>query len=106
VKFITTDVFGQSVVGSLSAWDHIEKRHPEMAGRENEVKAAIERPISVHAGNMSGDKKFYGQQIAAGFWKDYFPVAIVTYTKKGDGHLKTAYLVPQQSAGKVLWPKS
>jgi len=106
VKFIVTDVFGKTVVGSFSAWDHVQRRHPEMAGRENEVKSAIERPTSVHQGDTPSDQVFRGELIQGGFWKGSFAVAVVTYgAKGGSGFLKTAYLSTLEPRGAELWRK-
>lgn len=105
MKFRVTDVFGKLVIGSFSAWDHITKRHPEMAGRENEVKAAIERPMSVHEGNTPADSLFYGDVIASGFWKDNSPVVVVHYTAGGAGFVRTAYLVNRPPLGPIKWQK-
>jgi len=106
MKFSVTDVFGNTVVGSFSAWDHITKRHPEMAGRETEVKAAIERPISVHEGNIPADSLFYGDVISTGFWKGSSPVVAVHYGGNKTGFLKTAYLVNRAPRGVIKWQKS
>jgi hypothetical protein len=106
VKFTVTDVFGQTVVGSFSAWDHLQRRHPEMAGRENDVRAAIERPVSVHVGQTNADRLFRGERFQSGFWTGNFPVVVVTYSgSAGLGFLNTAYLSTLEPVGALLWPK-
>lgn len=104
MQFVATDVFGNTVIGSLSAWDHIEKRHPEMKGHENDVKGAIEHPVSVHEGNTNNRRVFRGAEITTGFLKNSSPVAIVEYNKSGTGFLCTAYVSPLTPQAKVLWP--
>lgn len=104
MKFIATDVFGNSVVGSLSAWSHVESHHPEMVGREDQVKVAIEQPVSVHRGEAPDVSLFKGQVITTGFWKDSFPVAVVEHIKSGNGYLKTAYLSTLDPRGTKIWP--
>jgi hypothetical protein len=104
VKFIATDVFGNTVVGSLSAWSHVQTRHPEMIGREDQVKVAIEQPVSVHQDDTPNVSLFTGQVITTGFWKDSFPVAVVEYIKSGNGYLKTAYLSTLGPRGTKIWP--
>jgi long-subunit acyl-CoA synthetase (AMP-forming) len=104
VKFIATDVFGRTVIGSLAAWSHAERGHPEMVGREDQVKVAIEQPAAVHEGNAPGILLFRGQTITAGFWKNSFPVAVVEYIKSGNGYMRTAYLSTLDPSGAQIWP--
>jgi hypothetical protein len=104
MKFVATDVFGNTVVGSDSAWSHTQGRHPEMLGKEDAVKLAIEQPVSVHRGGTPAVSLFKGQTIAAGFWKGSFVIAVVEYTKKGSGHLMTAYLSTLDPRGEKIWP--
>jgi hypothetical protein len=104
VTFTVTDVFGNTVVGSLSAWDHVQKRHPEMVGREDQAKVAIERPVSVHEGNTPNTKVFKGDVLTTGFWANNFPVAIVEYVKNNTGYLRTAYLANRDPRGARIWP--
>jgi hypothetical protein len=105
-KFQTTDVFGHSVVGSFSAWDHAIKGHPEMADKEDWAKAAIEKPVSVHSGNTAAHLVFRGLAIAVGFWAGSFPVAVVEYNSQNVGFFRTAYLSSLEPIGKVIWAKS
>jgi hypothetical protein len=105
VKFNATDVFGQTVVGSFAAWDHVKKGHPEMAGREDQVKTAIEQPVTVHEGNKPHTLVFRGQQIAKGFWRNASVLAVVEYRRNGDGYLNTAYLDTLEPPGAVKWRK-
>jgi len=104
VKFIATDVFGRTVIGSLGACDHAERGHPEIVGREDQVKVAIEQPVSVHEGNDADTLLFRGQTITTGFWKNSLPVAVVEYIKNGNGYLRTAYLSTLEPKGGQLWP--
>jgi hypothetical protein len=106
VKFTVTDVFGQSVFGSFAAWSHVEKRHVEMTGREDQVKAAIEKPLSVHEGNKANRLVYRGQQIASGFWRNAHVIAVVEYRRNKDGYLDTAYMDTLEPPGAVKWPKS
>ena len=104
MKFTASDVFGNTVIGPLSAWSHVEKRHAEMVGREDQVKVAIEQPVSVHEGNTPNTKVFKGEPISTGFWQDSFVVAIVEYVKNGTGYMRTAYLSTRDPGGVRLWP--
>ena len=42
-----TDPLGNRVVLHAERWRHIVERHPDMAGRLNELRAAIERPTLI-----------------------------------------------------------
>ena len=42
-----TDRSGRQVVLNADGWRHILDRHPEFTGRENELRAAVERPDRV-----------------------------------------------------------
>ena len=106
MKFTVTDVFGHAVVGSFSAWDHLQRRHPEMAGCENEVRSAIERPISVHQGETSADRLFRANDFRVDSGRAIFPVVVVAYRSgAGLGFLKTAYLSTLEPVGVLLWRK-
>ena len=77
-----------------------------MAGRVNDVRSAIERPISVHQGETNADRLFRGERLQSGFWKGNFPVVVVTYRSgAGLGFLKTAYLSTLEPVGVLLWRK-
>jgi hypothetical protein len=105
-KFTVSDVFGQTVVGSFSAWDHVEKRHPEMADKEEEAKQAIEKPAAVHLGNTASDRVFRGETLQTRFWKGSFPIVVVEYNKQNVGFLRTAYLSNSEPRGTMIWSKS
>jgi hypothetical protein len=103
VKFTATDVFGNTVTGESVAWNHVEKRHKEMIGREDQVRGAIEQPTSVHKGNTPDTMVFNGEPFAAGFWRGYSTIAVVEYTKNNTGYLRTAYLSNREPRGARIW---
>jgi hypothetical protein len=105
-KFTITDIFGQTVVGSFSAWDHLVKGHSEMADKEEHVKQAIEHPLAVHLGNTPADRLFRGSTIQTGFWNGSFVVVVVEYNKQNVGFLRTAYLSNREPQGAMIWRKS
>ena len=102
-KFIVTDVFGQTVIATFASWDHVTL-HPEMVGKEEQVKAAIEHPHVVHEGRTPEHKVFTARTITTGFWAGSITVAVVRY-RKGIGYLNTAYLTTLNPIGRVLWPR-
>lgn len=103
-KFVVSDVFGQTVVGSFSAWDHVVDGHPEMADKLDLVKQAISAPKSVHETGTSTRRLIRSETITSGFWKGSFVKVLVNYTKGGVGFLITAYLDTLEPRGKQIWP--
>jgi hypothetical protein len=102
-KFIITDVFGRTVIGPFAAWDHVLEGHPEMDGREELVKEAIIRPVSVHATRDPARRLFRGKTITSGFFSGSSPRAVVEYDRSDIGYLRTAYLDNLDPIVKVLW---
>jgi len=103
-KFVITDVFGQTVVGSFSARNHVVDGHIEMIDQEELVKRAISSPKSVHETSDPARRLFRGATITMGFWKGNFPKVLLRYTKNGVGFLLTAYLDTLEPRGKKIWP--
>jgi hypothetical protein len=99
-KFIVTDGFGQTVIATFASWDHVTL-HPEMVGKEEQVKAAIERPDVVYEGRTPEHKVFTARNITTGFWAGSITIAVVRY-RKGIGYLNTAYLTTLEPKGKIL----
>jgi len=103
-KFVITDIFGQTVVGSFSAWNHVIDGYKEMIDQEELVKRAISSPTSVHETSDPLRRLFRGATITTGFWKGNFPKVLLRYTKNGVGFLLTAYLDTLEPRGKKIWP--
>jgi len=104
VKFTVTDVFGQTVIATFASWDHVTQHHPEMVGKEEQVKAAIEHPHVVYEGRTPEHKVFTARNITTGFWAGSITVAVVRY-RKDIGYLNTAYLTAQEPKGRILWQR-
>jgi len=107
-EFIATDVFGRNVVATTKTWfDHIAKRHPEMAGQERRVKDAIQNPETVSQGNTPSHRVFAGHRIqGSGFaYGGKRVVAVVRYDPAENGYLTTAYMTTLDPPGKVLWTR-
>jgi hypothetical protein len=102
-KFVVTDVFGDTVIATFASWDHVTL-HTEMVGKEEQVKAALERPDVVYEGRTSEHKVFTARNITTGFWANSLTVAVVRY-RKGIGYLNTAYLTTLNPTGRVLWQR-
>jgi hypothetical protein len=94
-------------------WEHIVDGHPEMAGREELVKLAIQKPIFIQeAGNpvtaayvLPPDQNNpEGVRVIVGFSSELWP----TGNKVGD--VKTGYPIdtkayPHPELGQIIWPK-
>jgi hypothetical protein len=103
-KFVVTDVFGNTVIGSFAAWDHVTRRHPELKDKESIIEETITSPKAVYKTSDSARLMFKGAMILSGFWKDTFPVAVVEYGQRALGHLITAYLSTSEPRGNRKWP--
>jgi hypothetical protein len=104
-KFVITDIFGTTVVGTLAAWDHVLDGHPEMSDKEDLVKEAIINPTCVHQSTKDPARRlFRGATISSGFFKGSYAVAVVRYGKNGVGFLLTAYLKTLPLRGPKIWP--
>ena len=98
-RFLVTDIFGQTVVGSFSAWDHVVKGHPEMADKEDLVKQAISSPLAVHETSSATRRLITGARITSGFWSGSFPVVLVEYKKSGVGFFDNSLSQHAKAAG-------
>jgi hypothetical protein len=103
-KFVVTDVFGNTVIGSFAAWDHAVRGHPELKDKESLIEMAIASPTSVHETSNAVRYAFRGATISSGFWSNSFPIAVVQYRQKDLGYLITAYLTTTETRGSRKWP--
>jgi len=85
-------------------WNHIWRRHPELAGLEKRVLATIESPETV----LLGD---YGEKLAVRFYKTtpltskYMVVAYKEHNES-DGFVVTAYLSRKVADWRqILWKR-
>jgi hypothetical protein len=101
-KFVVTDVLGNTVIGSFSAWDHVIQGHPEMVDQENLVKAAIVAPAAVYETSRTDRLLFRGEALSSGFWQGSFAKVVINY-RANIGFLITAYLDTLEPRGKKRW---
>ncbi len=104
MKFVVTDRFGNTVIASYAAWDHVTQGHPEMMGKEALVQQAVENPDQVHDGRTSTHKLFTAR-VNSGFYAGSLVVAVVRY-QRGVGYLNTAYLSGLAPKGAMIWKRS
>jgi hypothetical protein len=48
----TNDPFGNIVITTSTTWKHIEEKHPEMAGKLNDVQGAIASPDAIRPSTL------------------------------------------------------
>lgn len=94
--FKTTDVWGNTVHCTQDNWTtHIIVEHPELVGREADVKKAIEDPDRASPSTITGqafglEKEFASQTIRA---ITYYDDPLVREAGATEGRLGTAYIV-------------
>jgi hypothetical protein len=106
-----SDIFGNQVDLFASDWEHAVDGHPEVAGREDEVRAAIANPVLVVEAGFPKSAAFYristigpeGMRVLVEYTRETFPDGNAT------GFVTTAYPIdstafPQPRLGGQLWP--
>ena len=84
-----------------SYWDLISTiKHPIMAGRENDVMAALENPSEIRVSKNDEAVFLFYQPERVGRW-----VCAVTKRLNGDGFLITTYPTDAIKEGVRIWPK-
>ena len=84
-----------------SSRSSIVSKHPDLAGRVEDVKAALSRPDEVRRSRRDHDVLlFYRREEARLRW-----VAAVAKKSDGDGFLITAYRTDAVKEGERDWPK-
>lgn len=71
-KFVVTDVFGNTVIGSFAAWDHVTQRHPELRDKESIVQTTITSAEAVYETSYPARFMFKGAMILSGFGEAAF----------------------------------
>ncbi len=75
-------------------------KHPVMAGRENDVKDALQNPSEVRQSKSDPDVYLFYKPERIGRW-----VCAVSKRLNGEGFLITAYPTDAIKEGDVVWPK-
>ncbi len=89
-------VSGVSIRLTAERWNHISKRHPEVAKLQSSVLAAIRRPQAVYEGNA-------GSLLAVRPEDDLYLVVIYREVSAEDGFVITAYLTRRLAVGRLIW---
>jgi len=103
--FVVTDPEGRNVGLSEERWQqHILARHPFLRNFVQEIRAAIERPQIIQAGNRPSTLVYTGQPIPFGFHKGEVIRAIVFFDRVyRQGEILTAYITSQNYKGAIVW---
>jgi hypothetical protein len=95
-------------------WEHIVDGHPEMAGREELVKQAIQKPIYIQEAGSSVSAAYVlppdqnnpeGVRVIVGFSSELWPDGNKV------GAVETGYPIntkayPNPDLGQIIWPKT
>ena len=75
-------------------------KHPVMAGREKDVKEALQHPSEIRQSRSDLDVYLFYKPERIGRW-----VCAVAKQLNGDGFLITAYPTDAIKEGELVWPK-
>ena len=75
-------------------------KHPAMAGRENDVRAALQHPSEIRQSRSDVDVYLFYKPERLGRW-----VCAVAKQLNGTGFLITAYPTDAIKEGETVWPK-
>ncbi len=81
-----TDPLGRTVDLSEERWKHITDGHPDMEGRQEEVKAAIEAAEKRTAGRFPDTEKLWARNLGPARWL----IVVVRY-EDSQGTVRTAH---------------
>jgi hypothetical protein len=82
----TRDRWGRVVVLTQAAMDHIERRHPEMAGCELAITTAVENASFRCGGKQEGREMLYAANLGPAAW-----LAVVVAYSENRGVVVTAF---------------
>ena len=93
---VTQSFNGVPVRLTIERWDHISRRHPEVAKLRPSVLAAIRQPQAVYEGNA-------GTLLAVSPEDDLYLVVVYREVSAEDGFVITAYLTHRVPSGRLIW---
>ena len=106
--FVATDPRGYEIRLTRECWhDHIVVEHPEMRGRVDDVRLAIEAPDYIYESKHRRSSHLYflgaGSSLSGA---EYVLVVVAVRQRLRKGYIQTAFLVDGLSkGGKLLWKK-
>ena len=83
---VVADPDGRQVLLDMDGWEHIVRRHPELASHQASVVAAVQVPTLRRQGRVGGEHWFYLQGSGVSRWLK----VVVRYTGS-QGRIVTAF---------------
>ena len=100
ILFEVTTVSGKIIRTTASHWDLITKlKHPEIDGKETEVKNCLANPIEIRRSSEDVDVYLYYSP-----YMQYY-ICVVARHLNGAGFIITAYITDKIKEGEVVWKK-
>jgi hypothetical protein len=91
---------GKVIRTTKSHWELITKlKHPEMEGKETEVKQCLSSPIEIRKSSEGPDVYLYYHPN-----EKYF-ICVVARHLNGDGFIITAYITDKIKEGEAVWKR-
>jgi hypothetical protein len=85
------DYSKRCVVFSADSLKHIEKNHPEVSNKINEIRSVVESPEIVKRSSEYADTEVYARYgVCSGKYKNFYLNVVVSY-QIAQGDVKTAY---------------
>jgi hypothetical protein len=106
--FVATDPRGYEVQLTDECWyNHIVVEHPEMIGRMDDVRRAIEMPDYIYESKHKPSSHLYFLEVGrSSFGTEYVLGVAAIRQRTSKGYVQTAFLVDGLSkGGKLLWKK-
>jgi len=100
VLFTVPTPLGFAVRTTRQYWELIQRKHPEVIGKEEEVQNCLRQPELVRRSTQ--DRAVYL------FYLSQPPYYLVVVTKRldGEGFMITSYLTDKVKEGETVWPTS
>lgn len=107
--FAVRDPRGYEIRLTDECWyNHILIEHPEMKGREHDVKRAIKKPNYIYESKRRRSTHLYFSEVGRSLaGKEYVLVVVAIRHRAKKGYIQTAFLVEGLSkGGKLLWKRN
>ena len=100
VYFEIKSVLNKVIRTTKSHWQIIVKiKHPEIAGKESEVKNCLSDPVEIRISSEDPDVYLYYLP-----WGKYF-ICVVVRHLNGDGFIITSYITDKIKEGEIICKK-
>lgn len=84
-----------------SYWQVVERKHPEVQGRLNELKSCLEQPDMICRSKQEVNVFLFYRA-----WGGYHLSAVAKRLNEDEGFLITAYITDKIKEGELIWPTS